>query len=137
LINTDPYSATRSHVIDTNEVHSADSARRKAMIAADVDRLTQLFAEDMVWIHGTGRLDKKEDLLETISSQKIRYLAIDYTEQSLRVISDLVFINGVVNLKLAAGGEVGEVQNRFTIVWKLIDDRWQVVHWQSTSMPKA
>ncbi len=34
------------------------------MIRADADKLSELFAEDMMWIHATARVDTKAGLLE-------------------------------------------------------------------------
>jgi ketosteroid isomerase-like protein len=117
-----------------DDVRESEQARRKAMVEADPETLSRLFAPDMVWIHGTGTVVGTTELLDAIASGSTKYLAIDCSEEKWREINGLVFITGLLNLKLQVGSQSGEVQNRFTIVWRNIQDRWQVVHWQSTGI---
>ena len=119
-------------MIDENEVRAIDKARREAMIRADVAQLSELFADDMMWIHATARVDTKASLLESIGLGKVRYLAIDCHGETLRVINDLAFLSGVAVMKAEIGGAVRDIENRYTIVWQLVDDTWKVVNWQST-----
>ncbi|HEY5855106.1 MAG TPA: nuclear transport factor 2 family protein [Aldersonia sp.] len=123
-------------MIDQNEVRVADLARREAMIAADVPRLSELFADDMMWIHATARVDTKAGLLESIGSGKTKYLAIDISDETLRVINDLAFLSGIAVMKAEIAGNVRDIENRYTIVWQLDAGKWQVVNWQTTSVRK-
>jgi uncharacterized protein (TIGR02246 family) len=124
-------------MIDENEVRAVDQVRREAMIRADVDQLTELFADDMMWIHATARVDTKAGLLESIRSGKTKYLAIECTDETLRVVNDLAFLSGIAVMKAEIAGNVRDIENRYTIVWRSREGQWQVVNWQSTSVRKA
>jgi ketosteroid isomerase-like protein len=53
------------------------------------------------------------------------------------VINDLAFLSGVAVMKAEIGGNVRDIENRYTIVWQRADGMWRVVNWQSTSVRKA
>ena len=124
-------------MIDENEVHAVDKSRRDAMIAADVPRLSGLFADDMVWIHATARVDTKATLLQSIGAGKTKYLSIDVRDETLRVISDLGFLSGIAVTKAEVDGNIRDVENRYTVVWRFDAGKWQVVNWQSTFVSRT
>jgi ketosteroid isomerase-like protein len=111
-----------------------DRIRRDAMTKADVATLGELFADDMVWIHATARVDTKEGLLDAIGSGSTKYLSIEVSQESVRDFGDVVLIGGVAAMTAEIKGETRELRNRFTIVWARRGDAWQVVNWQSTSV---
>jgi ketosteroid isomerase-like protein len=111
-----------------------DRIRRDAMTKADVAMLGELFADDMVWIHATARIDTKAGLLDAIGAGSTKYLSIDVTDETLRDFGDVVLVGGIAAMSAEIKGETRDLRNRFTIVWARRDDVWQVVNWQSTSV---
>jgi ketosteroid isomerase-like protein len=111
-----------------------DRIRRDAMTKADVATLGELFADDMVWIHATARVDTKAGLLEAIGSGSTKYLSIDVTDETVRDFGDVVLVGGIAAMSAEIKGETRELRNRFTIVWARRGVSWQVVNWQSTSV---
>ena len=111
-----------------------DRIRRDAMTKADVDTLGDLFADDMVWIHATARVDTKAGLLDAIGSGSTKYLSIDVSDETVRDFGDVVLVGGVAAMTAEIKGETRDLRNRFTIVWSRRGDAWQVVNWQSTSV---
>ncbi|MDX2826467.1 nuclear transport factor 2 family protein [Streptomyces ipomoeae] len=121
---------------DASTILKLDQERREAMIRADVDALTELFADDMMWIHATARVDTKEGLLQSIGSGKTKYLAIETGDETVRFHSGLAFLSGVAVMKAEIAGETRDIQNRYTIVYAPAGESWKVVNWQSTSVRK-
>jgi ketosteroid isomerase-like protein len=111
-----------------------DRIRRDAMTKADVATLGELFADDMVWIHATARIDTKAGLLDAIGSGSTKYLSIDVTDETVRDFGDVVLVGGIAAMAAEIKGETRELRNRFTIVWVRRGVSWQVVNWQSTSV---
>jgi ketosteroid isomerase-like protein len=111
-----------------------DRIRRDAMTKADVTALGELFADDMVWIHATARVDTKAGLLDAIGSGSTKYLSIEVTDETVRDFGDVVLVGGIAAMTAEIKGETRELRNRFTIVWARRGASWQVVNWQSTSV---
>ena len=121
----------------TQDIMALELQRRNAMVSADTVTLSQIFSETMVWIHGTSRADSKKGVLASIASGKTIYRAIDCYDETVRIYADTAIVSGLVNSRLDSAGEIKVLHNRFTIVWANIDNLWQVVNWQSTTVPKA
>ncbi|HKP42204.1 nuclear transport factor 2 family protein [Mycobacterium sp.] len=123
---------------DISVVLDLDRGRRAAMTKADVDTLSEMFADDMVWIHASARVDTKTGLLEAIANGSTKYLRIEVKDETIRSIGDVVLIGGVATMKAEIKGAVREVNNRFTVIWAVQPDgAWRVVNWQSTSVREA
>jgi Domain of unknown function (DUF4440) len=121
----------------THDILALENKRRSAMIDADTDTLEKLFADSMVWIHGTAREDSKVGVLASIASGKTIYQAIDCSEETVRIYGDTAIVTGIVHSKLKIANEERLLHNRFSIAWANINQQWQVVNWQSTTIPKA
>lgn len=121
---------------DMKTIEALEIRRKQAMIAADVETLAALFADDMLWIHGTARADSKTGLLEAIASGKTKYQTIDSSDESVRFYGDLALLSGISVIRARIAGEDRVLQNRFTIVWAQTGAAWQVVNWQSTTVRK-
>jgi ketosteroid isomerase-like protein len=122
---------------EENIVRRLDQERRQAMLAADVGTLTELFSENLMWVHGTARVDTKKSFLEAIGSSRTRYLSIDVADESYRDLGDAAILSGLITMDLEVGGEPRSMYSRFTIVWHLTEAKWQAVHWQSTPVRSA
>ena len=122
---------------NSQEILTLEQARCDAMKGADVATLSNLFADDMVWIHASAKADSKAGVLNTIGSGKTKYLEIDCSEQNVRFYGDMAIVGGIADMKLDIAGEVRNLKNRFTIHWLKNGNAWQVVNWQSTSVRPA
>ncbi|WP_170304227.1 nuclear transport factor 2 family protein [Duganella radicis] len=119
------------------DILNLEQQRCTAMMGADVPLLSQLFADDMVWIHASAKVDGKAGVLNTIGSGKTKYLAIDCSDQQVRLYGETAIVGGVADMKLESAGEVRSLKNRYTIHWLKQAGGWQVVNWQSTSVKAA
>jgi ketosteroid isomerase-like protein len=124
-------------MVRNDEILSLDRLRCDAMIRADVPTLTDLFADDMVWIHASAKADGKAGVLQTIGSGKTKYLEINCSEQQVRFFGPLAMVGGIADMKLEVAGEVRSLKNRFTISWVNDGASWKVVNWQSTTVKPA
>lgn len=115
-----------------------EQQRRQAMVQADVPALQRLFSPRLMWIHGTGRPDTKEGVIGSIGSGKTQYQSIDCSDESVRFFGPVAVVSGVALMNAVIAGEPRVLHNRFTILWEQqADGQWQVVNWQSTTLPKA
>ena len=113
-------------------IHAQETRRCAALLSADLATLTRLFADDMVWIHGSGKSDGKASMLDRIASGKTQYLEIENSRQNIRFFGQTAIVDGLVDMRLHLAGAVQQIHSRFTICWAWTGADWQVVHWQST-----
>ncbi|HWC29542.1 MAG TPA: nuclear transport factor 2 family protein, partial [Dehalococcoidia bacterium] len=59
------------------EVREADAGRVKALLESDLAALEALLGDDLTYVHSSGALDTKTSYIESISSGRARYLAMD------------------------------------------------------------
>ena len=121
----------------TQRILALEDRRRAALLSADIAELTRLFADDMVWIHGSGKSDGKAGMLDSIGSGKTKYLEIENSRQNIRFFGDVAVVDGLVAMRLNLAGEVKQIHSRFTICWARTSRDWQIVHWQSTPVRPA
>ena len=123
---------------DQATIHDLEAKRQQAMLAADQEALRSLLADDLTYTHASGVEDTKASFLGAISSGK-KYLAIDRTEEHIRVYGTVAVVTGRVSIHTQwAPAAPSTAKLLFTDVWtRQADGRWQVVAWQSTRQPEV
>ncbi len=119
-----------------DQVAALEATRQQAMVAADVDRLAELLAPDMTYVHSTGLMQSRDDLLGVLKRGEIRYKAFKIESVSYRAYGSTVVGTGVQTLDLEASGKPLTSRSRFTVVYAPVDGRLQLIAYQSTSMPQ-
>ena len=121
----------------TPQILALEDRRCAALLSADVADLARLFADEMVWIHGSAKSDGKSGMLDAVGSGRTKYLRIESSERQVRFVGDVAFVDGYVAMELDLAGEIKRINSRFTICWARIADDWRIVHWQSTPVRVA
>ncbi|MCS5735730.1 nuclear transport factor 2 family protein [Herbiconiux daphne] len=119
---------------DKQTILELDLKRREAMISADVESLSQLLGDELVWIHATGKLDDKGTVLKAIGEGATVYERITVEDETVRFFEGVALVTGMASMTLVSRGARKELENRFTIVWAPAGDSYQAVNWQSTSL---
>ena len=119
---------------DASTILTLDRSRRDAMLRADGDALAALLDDDVVWIHGNGNINTKDEILDYIGNARTRYLAIDRTEEDVRFLGGLAFISGVEDMKVEVPEGILALRNRFTVVWEPAGAESRIINCQFTSM---
>ena len=117
---------------DVRETHAL---RFLAMLQNDVQMLAPLLAEDLVYIHSAAELETKQQFLERLRSGSLRYRTIEPSETVVRTYGQVALVTGRSKMKVTSGGTDRELDIRYTSVYRLTGDRWQLVSWQSTRVP--
>ena len=115
-----------------DKVRTLENRRCQAMTTSDVPLLSQLFSDDLVWIHSSAKVDDKQSFLASIHTGKIRYTQVVCSEQQIRLFGDIAIVCGIVALEAIANGAVKKAVNRFTCIWSIADSK--LLSWQSTSL---
>lgn len=122
---------------NVDEILEMERARCDAMVRADIASLANLFADDMVWVHASAKVDVKDGVLRSIGSGKTKYLEINCSDQAVRLYGNMAIVGGQADMTLVSGGETKVLKNRYTISWVKGSNGWKVVNWQSTPVRAA
>ncbi len=120
----------------TDVVLLAEDARFRAMVQGDPDGMRRWLADDLVYVHSTGAVEDREQLIASITSGRMRYLAVEPVER--RVIhsgSDSATVQGLARLRVMAGSTPLEFQARYLAVYSLDESAWRLHAWQSLRLP--
>lgn len=118
------------------EVRAADTARVMATIAGDTNRLAPLLSDALSYGHSNGRAQTKEEFLEAVRSNRVRYEAYDYEETQITpVATDLALMTGTARLRATAGTERVAFRLRFLSVWRRESGSWRLLAHQSARAP--
>jgi len=121
---------------DLDAVFAAEDARFAAMVAADPEAMRRWFADDLLYVHSTGVVEDRDQLIASIVGRKLQYLAIGPSER--RVVfqgADAAFVHGVAHIKARSGDKALDFRARYLAVYGLQDGAWRLRAWQSLRLP--
>ena len=117
------------------EVMATEEARTAALVHSDVAALERIMADDVTYIHASGKVDTKKSYLDAIRSGQLHYISWQAKNLQVRVLGDGAAINGEYAVRVTDS----RVQptpfniNIFILtVYARRDGRWQQIAWQST-----
>src|SRR5215469_9339438 len=122
-----------SHAAD--EVMATEQARTTALDHSDVAALERIMADDVTYIHASGKVDTKNSYLDAIRSGQLHYISWKPIKLNVRMAGDGAVIDGEYAVRVTDS----RVQpapfdiNIFILtVYAKRDGGWQQIAWQST-----
>ena len=108
-----------------------------AWVKGDRSFIEQILADDWSVTDLTGRVLKKEEVLEeTFGSKDRQIVSMRIDELNVRPFGDWAIVTGRTQAAGQYRGEVAEVTLRFTDVFANRNGKWQVVASQATLLKK-
>jgi uncharacterized protein (TIGR02246 family) len=121
---------------DYAAVLAAEDARFVAMVTADPEAMRRYFAEDVAYVHSTGRVVNREQLIDEMQAGKLRYLALTPSERHVAFMGpDDAFVRGQVQIAASADSKTVEFQARYLAIYARDDGDWRLRAWQSLRLP--
>ncbi len=121
---------------DAKQVLAREQARTTALERSDVAALERIMADDVTYIHASGKVDTKKSYLDAIRSGQLRYISWRPMTLHVRMLGDR---GAVVDGEYAVKVTDSRVQpNPFDInifiltVYERRNGQWQQIAWQST-----
>lgn len=118
-----------------DELRAVERARVDAMVAADVATLERLFADELQYGHSNGNVQAKPALLATLRDGSLDYLSMRVRSLDVRPYAGGAVATGVADVEATAGPRRLNGALRWLAVYVQRDERWQLVAYQSTSLP--
>jgi hypothetical protein len=121
---------------DAAAVLAAEDARFAAMVAADVAGMRRWLAEDLRYVHSTGKVENRDELIAGIAAGRLRYLALTPAERQVRFLGPAAaVVEGSARIQAAAGATTANFESRYVAVYALDAGSWRLRAWQSLRLP--
>jgi Domain of unknown function (DUF4440) len=118
-----------------NDVLAAEKARTVALDNNDLGTLEKILADDLTYIHASGKVDTKASMLDAIRSGQVRYISWTPKRLTARVNGDTAVLDGEYEVRVTdqrVKPDPFDVNIFILTVYTKRDGRWQQMAWQST-----
>src|SRR5918997_1019592 len=105
----------------------AEARRYAAMVAADLDALDRLCADELSYAHSSGVRDTKAEYLGKVRSGYYRYHRIDHPVERVEVLGDTAIVVGRMTADLDVDGVPKSIDNLALAVWVRRDAEWRLL----------
>jgi hypothetical protein len=117
------------------ELLDADGARVAALLASDAGALGRLFSDEVTYVHTTGLLDGKTQLLGKLKSGELVFQSIKTQDVVARPYGSAGVVTGTAELHVLNAHRPLTLLLRYTATYIHREGRWQLVAYQSTPLP--
>jgi hypothetical protein len=121
---------------DAKQVLAREHARTAALEHSDVAMLERIMADDVTYIHASGKVDTKKSYMDAIRSGQLRYISWRPMSLHVRIVGGS---SAVIDGEYAVKVTDSRVQptpfdiNIFVLtVYERRNGQWQQIAWQST-----
>jgi hypothetical protein len=118
-----------------------EKQRYTAMTSNNLDTLSTLLGDDLIYVHSTGVPQSKSEFLSDLREGKLHYRKITAQTTRLRFYGDISIINGEGVFDLTSGGHDIKASLIFTAVYTRrgegVARRWELVSWHSCAAPQS
>jgi hypothetical protein len=123
---------------DAEAVLAAEDERFAAMVAGEGPAMRQWLAEDLQYVHSTGKVETRDELVDGIVEGRLRYLELAPSGREVRFLGPAAaLVTGQARIRAVAGATTADFGARYLAVYGLTDGRWQLRAWQSQRIPPA
>jgi uncharacterized protein (TIGR02246 family) len=112
---------------EERKIHELFDGADRALMSADIEKLSHVFAEDYVQYDAAGRAFPKREVLENLRSAAVRYPVIKSTSRRVRLFGDMAIVHGAESDEVETGGKRFSVHYLYMDVVLKRDGRWQIV----------
>jgi hypothetical protein len=117
------------------EVLAFERERVKATLTANTGELEQMLAEEVIWIHSSGKRDNKATYIQAIAEGKARYKTMSIEHSEARIYDKIAITNGILEFEsILPDNTISKVRTTFTSVYRKKKGKWQVISWQTTRL---
>jgi uncharacterized protein (TIGR02246 family) len=118
------------------EMEAVERARFQAWVKGDIAAIQAVMADDVLYCHSNGQCQTKKEFIADIESKQRIYKTMHLVSMTPKALGkDGVVINGKVDVVAESPGREVKFSGIYTSVYVKRDGRWQLISWQSTTLP--
>ncbi len=116
---------------------AAEDSRFAAMIAANATEMHRWLAPDLEYVHSTGVVENRDQLIDSIVSGRRVYIAIAPGERRVTFLGNgAAIVRGPANVRVGTGAAPDDFRIRYLAAYVFVDGSWQLQAWQSLRLPE-
>ncbi|MBB6125241.1 nuclear transport factor 2 family protein [Sphingobium subterraneum] len=110
-----------------------EEQRVAALLHKDMAGLRDMLSDDLIHIHGTGRIEDKAAYLKSVEERLI-FKAISRHDLTVRIFGDIAIMTGPIDqtLHYRDSDQVNEMRAVTTQIWRAEEDRWRLVSFHAS-----
>jgi ketosteroid isomerase-like protein len=122
------------------DVTTADASLQQAVLAADTSRITTLTDAGFVWTHSDGSQMSRQQLLDVLSSGKLKYSKLENSNLTVSIFGDTAVVRGETLRQLALNqttpgtGEPKPFKTSYTLIFVNQGGMWRAVAMHSSGL---
>jgi ketosteroid isomerase-like protein len=116
-------------------IETLEAKRYDAMLAGDLTTLSNLLAEDMVFIHPSGKKDSKKSYFKLLQNGQLVYHNVQRSKaKHLQIDDRIVFITGKMKADITWFGKSKKLESTYMLSWIREQETWRLLTWQTTGL---
>jgi ketosteroid isomerase-like protein len=112
---------------DERQIEALFDAGDRALVAADITALSEIFADDYVQYDTAGRAFTKHEVLQSLASGRVRYPVIRSTGRCIRMFGEMAIVHGSEEDEVEADGRRFSVRYLYMDVVSRRSGQWRIV----------
>ena len=119
-------------IVETMKQFAQDTG--DAMVASDIEKLNQIYADDWATVDSSGKIFTKESLLNDFKTGKHKLLSFELGPMDVQVFGDVAIVQASVTEKRVHDGKDISGQFVFMDLLKKRDGKWVIVRTLGTKV---
>ncbi len=120
----------------TSQVLAKEKQRCEALLGSDIDALSALLSDRLVFAHANATYEDKASLLKKMGSGTIVYKKLDVSEQKVVDLGETALLISRLTADVMVGGQPRAIDNWTLSVWTREGEDWRLIAYQPTGIPK-
>ncbi len=107
---------------------------RLAMIDANKTKLEQLTSDSLSYGHSSGRIENKNEFVQSIVNGKSDFVTIDLSEQTISITRNVSVVRHVLTATTNDGGKPATVKLKVLLIFEKEKTQWRLLARQAVKL---
>jgi len=121
--------------IDTAEVLQAEQLRLASQMQNNLDAMSNLLDEKLVYVRNSGVVDTKLSYIDSMRKGDTVYEYIEHVNDAVRVYGCVAILTGKGKYDVRIGQKPLNLMLRYHSIWQKSHGQVRLVSWQATRLP--
>jgi ketosteroid isomerase-like protein len=106
-----------------------------ALKNSDLEKLAEVYADDYMLVRPDGSVFSKAQILDDLKAHAMSFSSIELTNETIRIYGSVGILTGDSKTIALRDGKESKAQIRLVAVYRKQNDRIELVHFQSNTLP--